>query len=55
MQRNFRKAHRAIWFTLAFLTPIILGLALMMRPTGTHEQQPIPLDDTAKSVLEANQ
>ncbi|MES0871114.1 hypothetical protein ACMG4P_00365 [Pseudovibrio denitrificans] len=55
MQRAYRKAHRTIWFVLAFLIPIILGLALLMRPTGTHEEPPVPLDDAAKSVLEANQ
>ncbi|KZK75537.1 hypothetical protein PsW64_05445 [Pseudovibrio sp. W64] len=55
MQRAYRKAHRTIWLILAILIPLVLGLALLMRPTGTHEQPPVPLDDTAKSALEANQ
>ncbi len=55
MQRAFRRAHRSLWLVLAFLIPIVLGLALMMRPTGTHEQPPVPLDDAAKLALEANQ
>lgn len=55
MQRSYRKAHRKIWLVLAFFIPILLGLALAMRPSGTHEQQPVPLDDKAKAVQEANQ
>ncbi|SDR17297.1 hypothetical protein [Pseudovibrio sp. Tun.PSC04-5.I4] len=55
MQRAFRKAHRTIWIVLAFLIPLVLGLALMLRPTGVHEQQPVPLDDKAKAVQETSQ
>ncbi len=54
MQRAYRKAHRTIWFILALVLVFTLGLALMLRPTGTHEQPPVPLDDTAKSVLEGS-
>ena len=54
MQRAYRRAHRVIWLCLAVLLVFVLGLALMLRPTGTHGQPPIPLDDTAKSLLEAN-
>ena len=55
MQRAYRKAHRTIWLILAILIPLVLGLALMMRPTGTPEQPPVPLDDAARSALEASQ
>ena len=55
MQRSLRKAHYTIWLLLAFLIPLVLGIALMLRPTGDHEQQPVPLDAKARQVQEENQ
>ncbi|HEX3994984.1 MAG TPA: hypothetical protein VHX39_27730 [Acetobacteraceae bacterium] len=43
MRRRHRDVHRLAWLVLVFLLPVIVLLALMLRPIGPTEAPQIQL------------
>ncbi len=54
MQHGYRKAHARIWLILGILLPVLIVWGIVLRQNGPLERAGVPLDDTAKAVLNQN-